>query len=68
MVHQINNFDLIRFLAACQVVYTHGIHHLRIEGPIFSIFEKFIQYFPGVPIFLQSVVFLFSGRLIENLN
>ncbi|KXO85690.1 hypothetical protein AYK86_16360 [Acinetobacter venetianus] len=59
MVHQINNFDLIRFLAACQVVYTHGIHHLRIEGPIFSIFEKFIQYFPGVPIF-----FTVSGFLI----
>ena len=58
-IPRINNFDLIRLIAALQVVYTHGIHHLKIEGLLFSFFEKFIQYFPGVPIF-----FTVSGFLI----
>src|SRR5579871_2179435 len=58
-----NNFDLIRLLAALQVVLFHAREHLKIDykgyglEPIFS----FIAYFPGVPIF-----FCISGFLIYN--
>jgi peptidoglycan/LPS O-acetylase OafA/YrhL len=52
----VNNFDLIRLLAAAQVAILHTANHLKIQLPaIFSILE----YFPGVPIF-----FFISGYLI----
>ncbi|MBS1532639.1 MAG: acyltransferase [Bacteroidetes bacterium] len=60
---RVNNFDLIRLLAAFEVVLFHGLEHLKINyhqpgmQPIFS----FIAYFPGVPIF-----FCISGFLIYN--
>jgi len=61
--NRVNNFDLIRLLAAFEVVLFHGLQHLKIDylqpnvKPIFS----FIGYFPGVPIF-----FCISGFLIYN--
>lgn len=61
--NRINNFDLIRLLAAFEVVLFHGLQHLKIDylqptvKPIFS----FIGYFPGVPVF-----FCISGFLIYN--
>lgn len=58
-IPRINNFDLIRLLAALQVVYMHSMNHLKIEGIAKSIYEIFVQYFPGVPIF-----FTVSGFLI----
>jgi peptidoglycan/LPS O-acetylase OafA/YrhL len=52
----VNNFDLIRLLAAAQVAILHTAKHLKIQLPaIFSILE----YFPGVPVF-----FFISGYLI----
>jgi len=60
---RVNNFDLIRLLAAFQVVLFHSLQHLKIDyqqpgiKPIFS----FIAYFPGVPVF-----FCISGFLIYN--
>lgn len=55
-----NNFDLIRLLAALQVVLGHGIHHLKIESDfLVSSLEHCLKYLPGVPIF-----FLISGFLI----
>jgi len=49
-----NNFDLIRLLAAVQVLLGHGISHLGLES-----FE-FLKFLPGVPIF-----FFVSGFLIS---
>lgn len=55
-----NNFNLIRIIAALQVVFTHTLLHLDIRGNWLEyIGEKFILYFPGVPIF-----FTVSGFLI----
>lgn len=54
-----NNFNLLRLLAALQVVYTHTVEHLHIANETVLFINKFIAYFPGVPIF-----FLISGYLI----
>jgi peptidoglycan/LPS O-acetylase OafA/YrhL len=48
-----NNFDLIRLLAACQVVAMHVGEHMEIAVP--GVFT----FFPGVPIF-----FIVSGFLV----
>jgi len=61
---QKNNFDLLRLLAAFQVLLAHSTYHLFAEQgyPLNTdivIFQKIIHYMPGVPIF-----FLISGFLI----
>lgn len=48
-----NNFDLIRLLAAAQVVLSHSRDHLKVTIP------SEIYYWPGVPVF-----FIVSGFLI----
>jgi peptidoglycan/LPS O-acetylase OafA/YrhL len=48
-----NNFDLIRLLAASQVLLIHVNDHLRVAVP------SLITFFPGVPIF-----FIISGFLV----
>ncbi|MEO7086927.1 MAG: acyltransferase [Gemmatimonadaceae bacterium] len=53
-----NNFDLIRLIAALQVVLVHAIDDLHIQS--FARFESIIEYFPGVPAF-----FFISGFLIK---
>lgn len=55
VIPRVNNFDLIRLLAASQVAIGHFSHYFEIGGPIFGA----LSYFPGVPIF-----FLISGFLI----
>ncbi len=54
----VNNFDLIRLLAAFQVLLVHGIGHLDVSAlrPV----VKALEIFPGVPIF-----FVTSGYLIS---
>jgi len=54
-----NNFNLLRLLAALQVVYIHSVEHLKITNEIILMIKNIIAYFPGVPIF-----FLISGYLI----
>ncbi len=54
-----NNFNLLRLLAALQVVYLHAVEHLHIKNEIALFIGNIISYFPGVPIF-----FLISGYLI----
>lgn len=54
-----NNFNILRLLAAFQVVYTHASSHLHIKNEIAIFINSIIIYFPGVPIF-----FLISGYLI----
>ena len=53
-----NNFDLIRLVAALQVVLFHLIHHFHLSG--LEWFNRIILPFPGVPIF-----FFVSGLLIS---
>ena len=50
-----NNFNLIRLLAALQVLIVHGINHFEISGWALDAFKAI----PGVPTF-----FLISGYLI----
>lgn len=59
---RINNFDLVRFLAAIQVLILHTKHHLKIQNTFLDVISNnFLQYFPGVPIF-----FVISGFLIYS--
>ena len=53
-----NNINLLRLLAACQVVVSHMIGHFDL-APNDSPLVVAIRMFPGVPIF-----FLLSGYLI----
>lgn len=55
-----NNFDLIRLLAASQVVLFHGMEHLGPQGASHSPFGQLLSWFPGVPIF-----FVVSGFLVS---
>lgn len=55
-----NNFDLIRLLAATQVVIYHGIEHLGLDSISDQWWVKLLECFPGVPIF-----FVLSGFLVS---
>ena len=56
-----NNFDLIRLLAAAQVVYCHTCFHLDINTGVGDpLVAYFIHWFPGVPIFFAISGFLIS--------
>lgn len=67
-IPRINNFDLIRLLAALQVVYMHSMNHLKIDGSIATFYERFLQYFPGVPIFFTVSGFLIFWAFDRNRN
>ena len=58
-IPRVNNFDLIRLIAALQVVFRHTQHHFELNDVCKTIGENFLNYFPGVPIF-----FCVSGFLI----
>lgn len=55
----VNNFDLIRVLAALQVVYRHMYMGTTFENKYVEILKEIIFAFPGVPVF-----FTVSGFLI----
>jgi peptidoglycan/LPS O-acetylase OafA/YrhL len=54
-----NNFDLIRLLAATQVLIVHAVGHLQVDG--LELIVEWISLFPGVPVF-----FVISGYLISE--
>ncbi len=55
-----NNFDLIRLLAATQVVLGHGREHLDVDSDVLADLWLVVGRLPGVPIF-----FVISGFLIS---
>ena len=55
---KVNNFDLLRLLAATQVILDHYFQHLNIKLSDFS--KEILYLFPGVPVF-----FVISGYLIS---
>ena len=68
-INKINNFDIIRLLAALQVVYTHSQHHFELNGGFLEKFGKyFLFYFPGVPIFFTVSGFLIFWSYDRNSN
>ena len=57
-----NCFDLIRLLAACQVVFGHSVAHLQLPlSGTMDFIGNVSNCFPGVPIF-----FVISGMLIAR--
>lgn len=62
----VNNFDLIRLLAAVQVAFIHGNRHLSVDLPVWLV--KVIAMFPGVPIFFVTSGFLISASFERNKN
>lgn len=56
-----NNFDLIRLMAALQVVIVHCIEHLGLRDRFDSKIWFWFNAFPGVPVF-----FVISGFLISR--
>lgn len=55
-----NNFDLLRLIAAVQVVVVHGLDHLRPIGSAIPSWQWIVESFPGVPIFFAISGFLIS--------
>jgi peptidoglycan/LPS O-acetylase OafA/YrhL len=59
--HRQNNFDLLRLLAALQVVHAHTAEHLQLPyGGVGHWVSNVLTLFPGVPVF-----FVISGFLIS---
>lgn len=64
-----NNFDLIRLLAALQVILFHGMEHLQINPTgVFEGISSLAARFPGVPIFFVISGFLVSASYLRNSN
>lgn len=62
-MHNVNNFDLIRLLAAMQVAVHHSLVHLSVDH---SFILKLTGLFPGVPIFFFISGFLISKSFERN--
>lgn len=67
---RINNFNLIRLIAALQVLFVHSFEHLKLANNEFLhyFFKNFIDYFPGVPIFFTVSGFLIFASFDKNNN
>jgi len=58
---RVNNFDMIRLLAALQVAVVHALMYLKPTGFFVHFLRSGLELFPGVPIF-----FVISGLLISK--
>ncbi|OOQ61300.1 acyltransferase family protein [Mucilaginibacter pedocola] len=63
---KINNFDLLRLLAATEVIFDHFYQHLQI--PISHTATKILYLFPGVPVFFVISGYLISASYERNSN
>jgi peptidoglycan/LPS O-acetylase OafA/YrhL len=64
---RINNFDLLRLLAALQVAVDHAVDIMHVQPPAFLEYVlKFAEFFPGVPIFFFISGFLISKSFEKN--
>lgn len=61
---RVNNFDLIRLIAALQVAFQHAMGSLNVEHKWF--FLELSSLFPGVPIFFFVSGFLISKSYENN--
>ncbi len=61
-----NNFDILRILAATQVLITHSASHLGVNIP--PALLTFLEKFPGVPIFFVISGFLISASFEKTPN
>jgi peptidoglycan/LPS O-acetylase OafA/YrhL len=62
-----NNFDLIRLAAALQVASTHALPYFVPESRSWYV-VRFIELFPGVPVFFFVSGFLISKSFERNSN
>jgi peptidoglycan/LPS O-acetylase OafA/YrhL len=70
-VNRVNNFDLIRLVAASEVMYTHCFNHSSLEhGAVLTRLlgqlENLLHYFFGVPIFFTISGFLIYASFDRN--
>jgi peptidoglycan/LPS O-acetylase OafA/YrhL len=64
-----NNFDLLRLLAALQVVFFHANEYMKLElKDVLYYAARVIQFFPGVPIFFVISGFLIAMSYERNQN
>jgi len=63
---KVNNFDLLRLLAATQVIVDHYFQHLNI--PISNFSKELLYLFPGVPVFFVISGYLISASYERNNN
>ena len=63
---KVNNFDLLRLLAATQVIVDHYFQHLNIPTSTFS--KELLYLFPGVPVFFVISGYLISASYERNNN
>ena len=59
-----NNFNLIRIIAATQVLIIHACNHFGYD----SFFINLLRCFPGVPIFFFTSGYLIGNTYIKNHN
>lgn len=64
-INRTNNFDLIRLIAAMQVLIWHGAVHFKIFDNMYG-FLSVLFHFPGVPVFFTISGFLISYSLERN--
>ena len=63
---KVNNFDLLRLMAATQVIVDHYFQHLNIKISDFA--KELLYLFPGVPVFFVISGYLISASYERNNN